>query len=338
MVRQTLISRVVLVALVIGLAGCSALQERVAGPSDSGGGDVDGLELEASLEPGEGIGGGALEPEDIGTAIQLTLEAAFTATPETEPTTSDASPTNTLAAATATPIPATSTPGSTPTVPGAQFTQLADTLRTLTAIVSSSTPTTGATSESTPDEDSGGTATPEPDGFTPSPSPTQGSVTPTPNPTQAAIAARPCLALRFVTDVTIPDGTPVQPGSTFFKSWYVQNVGSCRWTPDFSLAFSSGVQMGTNTSYALGTFVNPDQFVTLTAQMNAPQTPGYHTSYWGLEDAEGTFFGWSSDGGETFDQPFYALIFVLGSSQSSGIGTGAVPGVVVTSPPFTPGP
>lgn len=331
--RARILTFLMIVSL-LGLAGCGALRDRVANPSDPS--QESTLELEVSLEAGEGIGGGALEPADIGTAIQQTLEAGATATPDPVPTGTLSAATSTSAPASATPIPASSTPGNTATVPGAQFTQLADTLLTLTAIVSSSTPTPSATGEAVENAESA-TPTPDSPNQTAVPSPTLGSVTPTQNATQAAIAGRPCLALRFVADVTIPDGTPVQPGSTIFKSWYVQNVGSCRWTPEFKLVFDSGTQMGTTTEYALGTFVNPDQFVTLTAQMTAPQTPGYHTSYWGLEDGDGTFFGWSNDG-ETFDQPFYVLVFVLGASQSPGSGSGSSPSVVVTSPPFTPGP
>lgn len=316
------VSIVLVLFLIPFLSACGALSQRVSGTAPT----VESKEpdVEVSLEPGEGIGGGALEPEDIGTAIQLTLEAAlgFTSTPE-PPT------------ATNTSEPVDIEPTNSPTVPGVQFTQLAN---TLTAIAVQSTP---------------GTPTPEPTAEAPtsepqatddvaSPTATQtasgGTATPTLNPTQQALAQSPCLALRFITDVTIPDGTPLQPGSTFFKSWYVQNVGSCRWERDFRLVFQSGAALGARDSYDLGTTVNPGQFVTLTAQMSAPTTSGYHTSFWGLMDENGTFFGWSGDNNQTFTQPFYVTIFVLGSSQSNPGGGSGSPGVVTTAPPFTPGP
>lgn len=316
------------VLLIFVLSACGALEQRVSGTAPTP--ESKEPQLEASLEPGEGIGGGALEPADIGTAIQQTLEAAlgFTATPEPPPPTS-------------TPEPIAQEPTSSPTVPGIQFTQLAN---TLTAIAVLATPATA-----TPEDQ---TAT-GPDVTTPtdtsttedsSPTPTAaspaagGTPTATLNPTQQVLAQRPCLALRFIADVTIPDGTPLQPGSTFFKSWYVQNVGSCRWERDFRLVYQSGAPLGANDSYALGTTVASGQYVTLTAQMSAPTAPGYHTSYWGLADANGTFFGWSADNNQTFTQPFYVTIFVLGSSQSNPGGGSGAPGIVITAPPFTPGP
>lgn len=36
-------------------------------------------------------------------------------------------------------------------------------------------------------------------------------------------------ATRFITDVTIPDGTVVRPGTQFVKVWEIQNTGSVRW-------------------------------------------------------------------------------------------------------------
>jgi hypothetical protein len=36
---------------------------------------------------------------------------------------------------------------------------------------------------------------------------------------------------RFVKDVTFPDGTTVQPGSVFLKTWRIRNDGTQRW-PD----------------------------------------------------------------------------------------------------------
>ncbi|MBI3158512.1 MAG: hypothetical protein HYZ26_02800 [Chloroflexi bacterium] len=332
MSQKKLVAVLLLATLAVLLAGCGALAQRFAGANDTPGVTEDAeIQPEVSLEPGEGIGGGALEPADIGTAIQQTLDAALTEGAASEDSAPEA--TDTPVPPSATEPQPTSTSAASPTIPGAQFTQL---YQTLTAIAASSTPT--STEEVGPADES--TDSPANDASsTPLTTPSSGaSPTATPNLTQQAIAARPCLALRFIADVTIPDGTPVQPSSTFFKSWYVQNVGSCRWKPEFKLIFHSGAALGARSEYELGTFVNPDQYVTLSAQMQAPATGGYYTSFWGLADENGLFFGWSADDGQTFDQPFYVLIYVLGSSSGAlGPGIGQ-PGVVSTAPPYTPVP
>ena len=45
-----------------------------------------------------------------------------------------------------------------------------------------------------------------------------------------------CDWMAFVTDVTIPDGTVLQPNETFVKTWRIKNIGTCAWnTNDVSL-------------------------------------------------------------------------------------------------------
>jgi hypothetical protein len=114
--------------------------------------------------------------------------------------------------ATATPSPtATSTLTSTPIPPTATATRTATPTRTVT-------PTR--------------TATPT---RTPTPTPT---VTPTPSPT-------PCLpGVRFVADVTVPDGTEVQGGAAFTKVWKVRSDGCAPWPAGSVWAFVGGDQMG----------------------------------------------------------------------------------------------
>jgi hypothetical protein len=295
-------------------------------------------DLSGDFEEGEGIGGGAnegdLDPFALATAIQQTVEALITNTsPVDEPS----------ATPTATPIPE-SGDDATPTVPSSAFTQLAQTL-TAIVITPTSTATPGPTSD--PNLGTGTPATQNAASQTAAAAtgtvtggtsvPAVGSGTPTRTPT--ATPAGECLALRFVTDVNYPDGSPVQPKQVFFKSWYVQNVGNCRWDADFSIVYDSGDQLGARNFYLLGTTVYPGQYVTISAQMIAPEVPGYYTSYWGMQDDNGVFFGYSADG-ENYDQPFYVQIYVLGASLPGGSGGGGNSGggVVVTAPPFTPAP
>ncbi len=47
----------------------------------------------------------------------------------------------------------------------------------------------------------------------------------------------------FVTDVTVPDGTQVSPGTVLDKRWRVLNTGTCDWGPGYSLVLISGDAM-----------------------------------------------------------------------------------------------
>ena len=57
--------------------------------------------------------------------------------------------------------------------------------------------------------------------------------------------------MAFVKDVTIPDGTQLSAGEVFTKTWRLQNRGTCTWTPDYMLVYTSGDQMGSTTAVRL---------------------------------------------------------------------------------------
>jgi hypothetical protein len=125
--------------------------------------------------------------------------------------------------------------------------------------------------------------------------------TPTPLPT-----AVPCNWLQFVTDVTIPDGTTVQSGQTFVKTWRIRNAGSCEWTSGYALVFADGEAMGGPASVILTTPVAPGNTVDLSVTLTAPLQPGSYKGNWKMRTAAGAIFG----GGATADKPFWVQITV----------------------------
>lgn len=150
----------------------------------------------------------------------------------------------------------------------------------------------------------------------------------TPEPTEV-----PCLAFRFIADVTYPPGTSVPASTTFYKSWYVQNVGSCTWDGDYALMFYDGFQLGGTTPMKLGpgTKVEPGQAVTLTIQLWTSPQSGYFTSLWMMQDDSGVIFG----GGEAQNEPLLVRVYVPGTGQPEFTAPAS------TAPPFytsTPGP
>jgi hypothetical protein len=83
---------------------------------------------------------------------------------------------------------------------------------------------------------------------------------------------------QFITDVTIPDGTVVNPNQAFTKKWRIKNVGTCTWT-GFTMVFDSGDSMGGPASKPIST-VNPGQEIDLEVNLTAPASPGNYRGYW----------------------------------------------------------
>lgn len=147
------------------------------------------------------------------------------------------------------------------------------------------------------------TQTPVPATATPVPA------TNTPVPTATALpptAVTYCDWMAFVTDITIPDGTTLQPNETFVKTWRIKNRGTCTWTPDYSLTFNGGDQMGYNTTIRLPGYVAPGQSIDVSVTLTAQTNPGSYRSYWIMRNASGVLFGT----GEKANTPIYVDIRV----------------------------
>jgi hypothetical protein len=211
------------------------------------------------------------------------------------PPTTPASPTSTVTA-TLTPTP-TSTPTLTPSqTPTGSITP-----------TNSETPTITPTPSETP---IGGPSITPSSTSTSGPTPTS-SLTPT--PTQTSIPTG-CDQAKFITDVTIPDGTLFHPGTTFTKTWRIQNSGTCDWTSSYSMVFYNGTQMGGPASIALPSTVAVGQTVDLTINMTAPAAAGRYRGYWALRNAQGRAFGL---GASDPIQPFWVDINVIDTLVSN---------------------
>jgi hypothetical protein len=113
----------------------------------------------------------------------------------------------------------------------------------------------------------------------------------------------------YVTDLSIPDNTPLAPGAPFVKSWRVRNTGSCAWGPDYALVFVGGEPMGGETPVPLPQPVQPGSEIDLSIALVAPTTPGVYRGEWKLQNRGGITFG--SRG----NYPFYAQIVVSGPDK-----------------------
>ena len=133
-------------------------------------------------------------------------------------------------------------------------------------------------------------ATPDPSlGDPATPTETNTPEADTPTPTNTPI---PCNLGRFVTDVTIPDGTVFEPGENFTKTWRMKNTGTCAWTSGYDIVFSGGDAMDAPSAVQItsGT-VNPGQSVDVSVDLTAPASAGTYRGNWQLRDPSDVIFG-----------------------------------------------
>ena len=187
-----------------------------------------------------------------------------------------------------------------------------DSSATVQAIV---TQTMSAVTQSPP------TSTPVPATATPIPA------TNTPVPTAVSY----CDWVMFVKDVTIPDGTQLSAGEVFTKVWRLQNRGTCTWTPDYMLVYTSGDQMGSTTAVRLPGYVAPGQTVDVSVTLTAPASAGYHISYWMLRNPSGALFG----AGNKANEAFYVEIKTKVDDFPYGTVTGSLCYPSEFNPPLT---
>ena len=141
----------------------------------------------------------------------------------------------------------------------------------------------------------------------------------------------PCLEARFIAHVTISPGTLIQGGETFYKTWRIQNVGSCAWGADFAIVYDGGLQMKGRSPLPLGVTISSGQYVNITQYFQAPPQSGKFISLWALKHPSGRVFGV----GQNFDEPLSLEIIVSGDNF---VTTPILPGPISTDPGFTPSP
>jgi len=95
----------------------------------------------------------------------------------------------------------------------------------------------------------------------------------------------------FVSHVTIPDGTQVQPGQSFTKTWRLKNTGNTIWTTNYQLSFMGGYQMSAPSFVNLESSVSPQDIIDISVDMVAPSTPDTYQGYWRMKNSSGVLFG-----------------------------------------------
>ncbi|MCI0520841.1 MAG: hypothetical protein L0Z70_11390 [Chloroflexi bacterium] len=104
-------------------------------------------------------------------------------------------------------------------------------------------------------------------------------------------AAASCVSsLRYLEDITIPDGQPAAPGEVLDKRWRVENDGECNWDERYRLKRIAGPEMGVPAELALYPARSATQ-IELRIVFTAPSESGVHRSAWQAYDPQGAPFG-----------------------------------------------
>ena len=139
-----------------------------------------------------------------------------------------------------------------------------------------------------------------PEGVPVSPSPVP-TVSPSPlaslPPTTATgtsipqVATGNCTASASLVGETYPDGTIVQPGTTFTKVWHINNTGTCTWDSSWQLIFYNGDLMDGLTVYNFPQPAQPGETVEVPVILRSPAENGTYKGEWMLKSPWGQAFG-----------------------------------------------
>jgi hypothetical protein len=129
---------------------------------------------------------------------------------------------------------------------------------------------------------------------------------PTESPVETAASAAPICknSLRYLADITIPDGTVVEPGQILDKRWEIENNGTCNWDEQYSLQLIAGPALNANESFALYPARSASSMI-IQIIFTAPDEPGSYRSAWQAFTPEG----------ETFGDPIFIEILILEQSE-----------------------
>jgi hypothetical protein len=128
---------------------------------------------------------------------------------------------------------------------------------------------------------------------------------PSPTPAQADVAAATTAASTSapaanpagctnkaanVRDVNIPDGTTLQRGESFTKTWLIKNAGTCTWDTTYTIAFNAGDRLDGKDGVTLPN-TPPGADAEVSVPMRASLRAGKFQGFWKLRAPNGQDFG-----------------------------------------------
>jgi hypothetical protein len=123
--------------------------------------------------------------------------------------------------------------------------------------------------------------------------------------TAPVVGAPDCTVSAILAGETPPDATLLKPGEFFWKTWTLENTGTCTWDTSYKLIYNSGDLMDGLISYALVETVAPGEAKSISIYLKAPTTDGTYTGYWQIQTPWNATFGVGPG-----SDPFYVKIVV----------------------------
>ena len=96
--------------------------------------------------------------------------------------------------------------------------------------------------------------------------------------------------LKYIKDLSIPDGSEVVVGKKITKRWLIRNEGSCNWDQSYSFQLISGLALGAEKVQGLYP-VRQGARAIVEISFTAPDNPGRYNSWWQAYDPQGNRFG-----------------------------------------------
>ena len=103
--------------------------------------------------------------------------------------------------------------------------------------------------------------------------------------------------MSYVSDVSIPDGSQVAPGSKFVKTWRIRNNGQCTWSTSYRLIYGwssdswKEIKQLPPAGVNLTKAVAPGEEYEITVTLVAPVTSGIYQASFRLQNDKGFNFG-----------------------------------------------
>ena len=135
----------------------------------------------------------------------------------------------------------------------------------------------------------------------------------------------------FVSDVTIPDNSPVTAGETFTKTWRIQNKGTCIWWSGYTLTHYSENAMSAPASVPLPV-TNPGETADISVDLVAPSVPGTYRGNFVVKNPAGLIMQIDED------SRLWLIINVTSAPTGAPTSTGVPTSTSVTAIPGSASP
>jgi hypothetical protein len=104
-----------------------------------------------------------------------------------------------------------------------------------------------------------------------------------------------CNNSAFEADITIPDGSVLETGRDFVKTWAIRNTGTCTWDDGYALVYIGGSNPNLdpyNFEFKKASdFVAGGAGINMAITLTTPCQPGNYEGHWRMRSDNGYYFG-----------------------------------------------